>query len=203
MEKELVDYVDSKAEAIGEDFKMLSQLLWRKATELTRGLTEKHIALNIIEPCMGGGKLLSMMPKSAQATGYEKGFVMFQYAKGLLENTLERDVTLYNEPFEFEFSEPCFPTFNLAISIPYSDGPINTEYEKDTKCLKFTNYAFYAMARCLDVLYSDCFGVFAIPISLLEDEQFKSDRQLLLKNAKVINSEKYKNFAIIVIQKLK
>jgi hypothetical protein len=143
------------------------------------------------------------MPPSSEAKGYEKNYQMFQYAQGMLANTLDLDIKLVNEPFEFQFTEPCFPSFHLAISIPYTDQPINTEYEKDEKCLNFTNYAFYVMSRALDVLYADGYGVFAIPISILEDEQFQKDRNLLLKNARVVISEKFNNFAIIAIQKLK
>jgi hypothetical protein len=128
---------------------------------------------------------------------------MFQYAKGMLVSTLDLDIKLINEPFEFQFAEPCFPSFHLAISVPYTDQPINTEYEKDSRCLGFSNYAFYVMARSLDVLYADGYGVFAIPVSMLEDEQFKNDRNMLLKNARVVMSEKFNNFAIIAIQKIK
>lgn len=181
------------------DFRILSQLLWRRAYALVGDRHNRNV--RVIDPCMGGGKLLSGMQPDWIGCGYEKDYSMYENAKALLQNTLDYDVEMFNEPFEYRFSMSYEPEFDLAISIPYYDTNINCTLEKDSICQKFENYAYYCMSRAIDVLSNDGYGVFAIPDTVVANPHYQTDRVLVLEKARVLRSEKFNNFAILVLQK--
>lgn len=193
---ETIPYVDARADKI-ENFKVLAQLMWNKAYLLLK-TGESDRSINAVDPCMGGGRLLSMMRQKDEATGYEKDYQLFTHAKALEQ--IQDDFKLVNEPFEFRFAKPCLPSFDLAICVP-CEQPITSEYERDEECLKFKSYSLYLLARSMDVLYDEGIAVFALPINLLVDGNHLEDRERLLKKANIIVSEKYGNFAIIAAKK--
>jgi hypothetical protein len=192
---ETIPYVDARADKI-QNFKILAQLMWNKAYLLLKTGSDRSI--NVIDPQMGGGRLLSMMRQKDEATGYEKDYELFTHAKALEQ--IQDDFKLVNEPFEFRFAKACLPSFDLAICVP-CEQPITSEYEKDAECLKFKSYSLYLLARSMDALFDGGIAVFAIPVSHLEDEAYLEDRKRLLKKSYIIVSEKYENFAIIAATK--
>lgn len=196
-EKQLVEHVDSKADKI-KDFKIISQLLWKKACGLMAGKVGNVV---VLDSCMGGGSLLSCLPKDWSAVGYERDYSKFTYAKGLLDSTMGLDVNLTNEPFEFHFTKPTFPEFDLAITIPDTDAVINAEYEKEEEYLKMKNYVYYCITKCLEVLKDDGYMITAVPNSILENDSYKQEKIFLMKKAKVVKSEKFNTFAILILQK--
>ena len=55
--------------------------------------------------------------------------------------------------------------------------------------------------RSIDVLSNDGYGVFAIPDTVVGNPHYQTDRVLVLEKARVLRSEKFNNFAILVLQK--
>jgi len=195
--KNYMRYQDEKAINC-PDFRVLAQLLWRRAYALIK---DRNRNVRVLDPCMGGGKLLSGMQPDWQGCGYEKDYSMYKNAKALLQNTLDYDVKMFNEPFEYHFSTPVEPEYDLVVSIPYYDTNINCILEKDPVCQQFENYAYYCMSRSIDVLSNDGYGVFAIPDTVVGNPHYQTDRVLVLEKARVLRSEKFNNFAILVLQK--
>ncbi len=191
-----IPYTDEKANAI-EDFDTLAKLMWMKVFVLNA----ESQNLNIIDSCAGGGKLLSFFPKEYSATGYEENYSKYKYATGLLNDTLSRDVKIINEAFEFHFANPNFTIFDIAVSIPYTQKSISGDYEQDKKYTSLKNYAFYCILRSMEIVKHGGYGVFAIPIELINNKNLEYDKNVIFEENSLVSSESFNNFVILTLQR--
>jgi len=199
MAENIVNYIDEKGNKI-KGFDLLINFMWRRAFYLVKENFKENEKIMVVDPCAGGGKLLSCMNKSWTGVGYESNYAPFMYAKYMLDQN-NFDVNMVNQPFEFHFSTPALPEFHLAISVPYVDKQIDTTYEKDKTCLQMKNYAYYIMNRSLDVLQDGGYGVFAIPRELMNSDTFQEEIKFIAGKASVLSTEGYENFVIIILKK--
>jgi hypothetical protein len=154
----------------------------------------------VMDPCAGGGKLLSGMNKAFEGKAYEPNYGPFMYAQYLFEQK-DYDVNVVNMPLEFHFSSVNLPEYHLAISFPYTDREINSSMETCKECRQFKNYAYYVMYKSLDVLQEGGFGVFAIPASLLDKKKYEYEISCITNKAEVLSIEQYQDYAIILLKK--
>lgn len=195
---ETVPYIDSKANDI-ESFDLLSNIMWRRANYLLKENFKENEQLLILDPCAGGGKLLSEMDRAHIGKAYEPNYNPYRYAKYFFSQ-YNYQVDVINQPFEFHFTLPNLPEFNLVISIPYTDRDL-TSMEICSDCRQFKNYSYYIMNKSMDVLQEGGFGVFAIPGNLMDKEKFKFEIDLLTMKASILSIEQFKDYAIIVLKK--
>ncbi len=193
------EYIDTKAKGIA-GFDLIANIMWRRAKFLLDKKFNNLNGLLIIDPCAGGGKLLSSKENSYSALGYEPDYSRFVYLKAMLDELPGPDQAI-NSPFEFHFSGPHFPVYHLAISIPYTDRIIDPSLEKDIDCLKCKNYAFYVLNRSLDILVEGGFGIFALPKNMVDKELFSAELEHITEKANIMSIESYGEYAIIVLQK--
>src|SRR3989304_1296247 len=120
----------------------------------------------------------------------------------MLKNGMCLDLSPINEPFGFHFANPHYEKFNIAISIPYCDDiNINAKHEKDEDYRKYKNYAYYCISRSLDVLKKDGYLIFALPSSVVLNPAYEKERSKVVEKSKVVSSETYQDFTIIVLKK--
>jgi hypothetical protein len=194
---EIVSYVDEKANDI-KSFDLIANMMWRRANYL---LNEKfkNEQISVLDPCAGGGKLLSEMNKTWIGKAYEPNYGPFTYAKYLFDQK-NYQIDIVNEPFEFHFSNTNLPEYNLVISFPYTNREINASMEDCGNCRQFKNYAYYIMNKSMEVLQEGGFGVFAIPTTLMDKEKFKFEIDHITAKANILSIDSYKEYAIIVLQ---
>ncbi len=195
------DYIDHKASTI-KGFDLLSNVMWRRAVYLLKDVISTNEQIMVIDPCAGGGKLLSGMNKKWEGTAYEPNYGPFMYAKYLFEQN-NYHVKVINEAFEFHLQTPRLPEYHLVISIPYTDRKINTSFEHNKECLKMKNYAFYVMNRSVDILQDGGIGVFALPKNMVNREKFGEELDCIVEKAKILSVESYDEYAIVIFQKNK
>ena len=196
-------HIDKKAQTI-KYFSILSNFLWRRAYYLSKNIKNGMETINVIDPCMGGGRLLKNIPASWSGVGYESNYAEYKYAEALFNNPERYNVQAKNRPFEFHFSEPHPPQFDFAISIPYIDRTINANLEKDSFCYTFRSYAYYCMYRSIEILNPGGYLIFALPKDLVTSEAYKEDMEKISAlDVDVKTSESYRDFTIIIIEKNK
>jgi len=195
---EIIPYTDSKANDI-KSFDLISNMMWRRAIFLLNEKFKKNEQIMVIDPCAGGGKLLSEMDKLYTGKAYEPNYSPFTYAKRLFEQK-NYQIDIINQPFEFHFTLPNLPEYHLAISFPYTDREISS-METCADCRRFKNYCYYIMNKSMDVLQDGGFGVFAIPAILMDKKVFEFEVDCITAKANVLSIEQFKDYAIIVLQK--
>jgi len=195
---ENVPYIDSKANDV-KSFDLISNMMWRRAKFLLNEKFKRNEQILVVDPCAGGGKLLSEMDKSYMGKAYEPNYSPFVYAKSLFSQH-DYQVEVVNQPFEFHFTLPTFPENHLVISIPYTDRDISS-IESCKNCRQFKNYAYYIMNKSMDILQEGGFGIFAIPTNLMDRKKFEFEVDCLTSKASILSIEEYKEYAIIVLQK--
>lgn len=198
---EIITYTDEKANKI-KQFDLLANFMWRRANQLLEKKYLKNEQILVVDPCAGGGKLLSCMNKAWLGKAYEPNYGPFMYAKYFFDQ-YHYQVNIINEPFEFHFTSTNLPENHLIISVPYTDREINTAYETCNECKKFKNYAYYIMNKSMHALQDGGIGVFALPASLLDKEKFKYEIDCITSKAEIISIEKFNDYAIIVVEKTK
>lgn len=195
-----VQYRDPKAEKI-PDFGSIANFMWRRANYMLQDAVKSNAKIRVLDPCAGGGLLLAQANKGFELVAYENDYESFWYcapfltAKGFVVNN-----SYTNGCFESHFADPFGPEFNLVISIPYTDRQINGKYETDPSYLKIGNYAFYVMARSMDVLLDKGIGVFCVPLEYRE-KKYQEQVDYLLTKADILSIESYGDVAIAVLQK--
>jgi hypothetical protein len=195
---EIVTYIDEKALGI-KFFDLIANVMWRRANYLL--MESKDIEqILVLDPCAGGGKLISEMNKSHMGKAYEPNYTKFSYANYFFTQE-NYNINVVNKPFEFHFTAPHLAEYDLIISIPYTDRDINATMETCKICRKFKNYAYYIMYRSLDCLEQGGVGVFAIPTKLMDKEKFEYEIDHITSKSKIISIEEFKDYAIIVLQK--
>lgn len=202
MAENIVNYIDEKANKI-KGFDLLINFMWRRAFYLIKENFKENEKIMVVDPCAGGGKLLSCMNKSWTGVGYESNYAPFMYAKYMFSQN-NYDVNMINQPFEFHFTaldSAELAEFHLAISIPYIDRQINTLYERDKACLEMKNYGYYIINRSIDVLQDGGYGIFAIPKELANSDMFQEEIKCIANKATVLSNEGYENYAIIILKK--
>lgn len=197
---EKTQYIDEKANSIN-GFDLLSHFLWRRANFLLKNAPNMQ-QVDVLDPCAGGGKLLMPANNAYNLVGYEPEYVKFAYLEAALNKKGTNNKAI-NLPFEEYFSKPNVPYFELAISIPYTDIQIDSNYEKDPYYLKFKNYAYYAIARSLDTLEEGAFGVFAIPRSLMDEKMFEYEIDCITAKADILSIEGFEDYSILTLKKQK
>jgi hypothetical protein len=202
---EIVTYIDEKANDI-KYFDLIANVMWRRANYLLQDRFKKNLneQILVLDPCAGGGKLMTEMNKTYIGKGYEPNYSRYYYAENLFNQNyggVSYAVNIINQPFEFHFTLPYLPEYHLAISIPYTDRDINASMETCKECRKFKNYAYYVMSRSLDCLQQGGVGVFAIPIKLMDKEKFEYEIEHITSKSSIISIEEFKDYAIIVLQK--
>ncbi len=193
-----VIYRDHKADAIA-DFDLLSNFIWRRANYLLQGLVKSNEKITVLDPCAGGGRLLSKANKGFDLEAYEPDYESCWYGVPLL-NLMGFNSKYNHGCFESHFAGAFGPSYNLVISIPYTDRQINGKYETNVEYLKIGNYAFYVMSRSMDVLLDNGIGVFCIPKEY-QDSKYTPEISKLLNKAAVISMESYGEYAIVVLQR--
>lgn len=201
MVENIVNYIDEKGNKI-KNFDLLTNFMWRRAFYVVKENFKENEKIMVIDPCAGGGKLISCMNKDWTGVGYEANYAPFMYAKYMLDQN-NYDVSMVNQPFEFHFTTPALPEFHLVISIPYTDRQINTNYEKDATCLQMKNYAYYIMNKSLDILQDGGYGVFAIPRELMDSDTFQEEIKCIAGKASILSTEGYENYVILILKKEK
>jgi hypothetical protein len=196
--QEIVSHIDEKANDI-KSFDLVANMMWRRANYLVNEKFNNEQIL-VLDPCAGGGKLLAEMNKAWIGKAYEPNYGPFMYAKHLFEQK-NYQIDVVNEPFEFHFSNPELPEYNLVISFPYTNREVNASLESCKDCRQFKNYAYYIMNKSMDVLQEGGFGVFAIPTTLMDKEKFKFEIDCITAKANILSIEQYNDCAIIVLQK--
>jgi hypothetical protein len=197
---EIVSYTDEKANSV-KSFDLIANMMWRRANYLLEHTFKKNENILVIDPCAGGGKLLSSMKKTWIGKAYESNYGPFMYAKHYLEQNGYENVDVYNMPFEFHFSSVNLPEYHLIISIPYTNREINASIETCKECRKFKNYAYYVMNKSMEALQENGIGVFAIPSSLLDKEKFAYEIDCITNKAEVLSIEQFQDYAIITLKK--
>ena len=196
-------HVDKKSTQI-KYFSILANFLWRRAYYLSKNIKNGMETITVVDPCMGGGKLLGNIPQNWQGVGFESDYTQFKYAEALFNKPERYNVGVKNQPFEFHFSAPHFPQFDFAISIPYVDRPINANLEKDEYCYSFKSYAYYCIYRSIGILNPGGYIVFALPKELVTHESYKEDLDRICSmGVDVKTSETYRDYAIVIIEKHK
>ncbi len=199
MSEKIVSHIDEKANKI-KGFDLLANYIWRRANYLVKTNFKPNEQIMVIDPCAGGGKLISGMQKTYMGKAYEPNYSPFMYAKYMLDQK-NFEVDVVNEPFEFHFTTPALPQFHLAVSIPYTDREINTIFEKDKSLLKMKNYCYYIMYKTIAILQDGGFGVFAIPRELVNIEYFQDEIKMIAEKTTIMSSEGYEDFVILIIKK--
>lgn len=193
-----IQYIDSKANDI-KFFDLISNMMWRRANYLLNEKFKKNEQILVMDPCAGGGKLLSEMNKMYIGKAYEPNYSPFTYAKNLFIQK-NYQVDIINQPFEFHFTTPNLPEYHLVITFPYTDREISS-IESCEDCRKFKNYSYYIINKSMDVLQEGGIGIFAIPTSLMDKNKFAFEIDCITSKANVLSIEQYKEYAIIVLQK--
>jgi hypothetical protein len=196
---ETVNYIDEKANKI-KSFDLVSNMMWRRANYLLGEKYKQNEQILVMDPCAGGGKLLSEMSKAYSGKAYEPNYGPFMYAKYLFDQK-NYQVDVVNEPFEFHFKTQNLPEYHLVISFPYTDRQINASYETCKECRQFKNYAYYIMNKSMEVLQDGGFGVFSIPANLMDKEKFKFEIDCITSKANILSIEQCGDYAIIVLVK--
>lgn len=199
MEEKITSYKDEKSDKIKE-FNLLSNLIWRRINYLCNNNFKQNEKIKVIEPCCGGGKLISAMNKKWKGVAYEPNYAPYMYANYYLEQN-DYDVEVTNEPFEYHFTLPFFEEYHFAVSIPYTNREINTMYESNKDLLKVKNYSYYVMIKSIDVLQKGGFGVFAIPKDMMDTEYYQNEIKMIADKTTIISSEGFENFVILIFKK--
>lgn len=194
-----VVYRDPKAEKI-EKFGMIANFMWRRAFFILKDVIESGVKVRVLDPCAGGGKLLSKSDKGFVSVGYEPEYVNWYFAHNYLKQK-GYDATMINDCFEAHFADVNPLGFHLVISIPYTDREINGAYEIDKKYLEISNYAFYVISRSIDVLFDKGIGIFCLPKEYVESEKYVSHMESIMEKADILTVEIYEKWAILVMKK--
>jgi hypothetical protein len=196
---EIISHTDEKANEI-KSFAMIANMMWRRANFLLKNEFKENEKILVIDPCAGGGKLLSEMNKGWEAKAYEPNYGPFMYAKYLFEQN-NYEIEMVNMPFEFHFSSTNLPENHLVISFPYTDRDVNRSMETCKECREFKNYAYYIMYKSMDVLQEGGYGVFAVPSNLVDKIKYEYEISCITNKAKVLSIEQYQDYAIIILKK--
>lgn len=194
-----VDYHDPKAEQM-KDFGMISNFMWRRAKFMLKDIIASNLKVVVLDPCAGGGKLLSKSNKEFEIVGYEPDYKNWFYGEKYL-NQNNYQVAFINDCFESHFANFFSPSFHLVISIPYTDHIINNNLETEASELKNKNYAFYVISRSIDVLLNKGIAVFCIPKEYTQNEKYAKEIKGITNKSNILSIESYKEYAIIVLQK--
>ena len=197
---EEVIYSDPKAESI-EKFGMIANFMWRRAFFLLKLVIDSGVKVRVLDPCAGGGKLLSKGDKGFVSFGYEPDYVNWYFAHNYMKQK-GYDATVINDCFESHFADVNPLGFHAVISIPYTDREINGAYEIDKKYLEISNYAFYVMSRSIDVMFESGIGVFCLPKEYVESEKYQTHMQDIMNKASILTVEIYEKWAILVLKKI-
>lgn len=196
---EIVSHIDEKANKI-KSFDLIANMMWRRANYLLGEKFKQNEHILVLDPCCGGGNLLSEMSKAYAGKAYEPNYSPFMYAKYLFDQK-NYQIEVINEPFEFHFSTQNLPEYHLVISFPYTDRQINASMETCKECRQFKNYAYYVMNKSMEVLQDGGIGVFSIPANLMDKNKFEFEINCITSKANILSIEQYNDYAIIVLQK--
>lgn len=197
---EITTYTDTKANAVN-GFDVLSNAMWRRANYLLAERVGTMEQIDVADPCAGGGKLLSTATKQFNLAGWESDHTKFAYLQAFLRYYGTGHNITFNNDFEEWFTKPFTPAFELVISIPYTDKVINSTLEREAAYLKFTNYAYYIMCRSMDILVDGGIGIFAIPKSLMDQERFAYEIDMITQKANILSIEGCDEYSIITLKK--
>jgi len=195
-----VVYRDPKAEKI-DKFSMIANFMWRRAFFVLKDVIDSGVKVRVLDPCAGGGKLLSKSDKGFESVGYESEYVDWYFAHNYMMQK-GYDATMINDCFESHFADVNPLGFHLVISIPYTDREINGKYEIDKKYLEIGNYAFYVMNRSIDVLFDKGIGIFCLPKEYVESEKYQNHMEEIMEKADILTVEIYEKWAILVMKKI-
>jgi hypothetical protein len=198
---ETISYIDEKANGI-KYFDLIANMMWRRANFMLEKTFKQNEQILILDPCAGGGKLLSEMNKAYIGKAYEPNYGPSMFAKYLFDQK-HYQVDVINEPFEFHFLGHNMPENHLVISFPYTDREINASMETCNECRQFKNYAYYVINKSLDTLQDNGIAIFAIPETLMDKEKFKFEIDHITNKSNILSIEKCNDYAIIVLQKEK
>ena len=201
MAEDTVTYRDAKAEGVSK-FSMIVNFMWRRAYFMLKDEIASNQKIMVIDPCAGGGKLLSKGDRGFEMTGYEPDYSQWFYGQNYLSQN-NYNANFINDCFESHFADTFSPGFHLAISIPYTDRQINGKYETQSEYLKSGTYASYVMRRSIDILLDGGIGVFCVPKEYVENEKYMDDIAQIMEMADILAVESFEEYAIVVLQKNK
>jgi len=194
-----VDYIDLKAQSI-HDFDIISTHIW----DIAKMNCSPNDLVSLLEPCVGGGKLISLAPEKWIIEGYEPDYAMYKMANGMMVTQKRNNAKIHNSDFESVCINKNFYTYDLIVSIPYTNKGINPEKEKGIDYLNIKNYGWYVLIRSIDLLTKGGIGIFALPATLLGDvysyeKEWVAKKCIILSNDRITEKNDY---VVLTIKKM-